>query len=79
MSEAQSVAQEILSISEAFAEEMALLNAMEAAALPEELDQCVRDLVRLIHDHGKGYAGTEHGDMTLPLLRALNKLVQEAA
>lgn len=53
-----------------------LLDAMQHKRLPPELDQDVRDLVRIIQEHGFDYVNTEHGDMTLPLLQSLNRLVQ---
>ena len=69
---------ELAKLSDNFATEMALMNAMEAAQLPKALDQDARDLVRLIQEHGKDYAETSNGDMTIPLMRALNRLVQAA-
>jgi hypothetical protein len=63
---------------EKFLSEIDLMNEMQLAGLPPELDQDVRDLVRLISDHGDSYKDTEHGDMTVSLLGSLNRLVQAA-
>lgn len=60
-------------------EHVQLLDEMEAAGLPEVLDQDARDLHRLIREHGKDYEGGPHGDMTLPLTRSLHRLVLAAA
>ncbi len=47
--------------------------------LGPELDQDLRDLTRIVMDHGAAYAETEHGDMTLPLLRSLCRIAEAAA
>ena len=41
-----------------------------------EYDQAVRDIVRLINEHGSGYKETEYGDMTIPLLKSLHTIVR---
>lgn len=62
-----------------FVEHYRLLDEMEQAGLPEQLDQDARDLHRLIRDHAWSYEKTSHGDMTIPLVRSLARLVQAAA
>jgi len=62
-------------IAEQFEEELRLLDEMEHAGLRADLDQSARDLCRLIQEHAHDYKGTEYGDMTLSLMRALHSLV----
>lgn len=62
-----------------FIRSMRALNSMELADLPPEFDQDVRDIARIIQEHGPDYADTEHGDMTAPLLESLARLVSAAA
>ena len=60
-------------------EHLKLLDLMEGQQLPDELDQDARDLHRIISDHAWRYEGTEFGDMTLPLVRSLARLVCAAS
>ena len=60
-------------------EHLKLLETMEAQQLPAKLDQDARDLHRLIREHAWRYKSTEFGDMTLPLVRSLSRLVCAAS
>jgi hypothetical protein len=59
---------------------MSVTEAIEAVStkVSADFDQSTRNLVRIIVDHGQDYVDTEFGDMTLPLLKDLLKIVKHA-
>lgn len=70
---------EITKIAEDFGRSLEILDEMEAAGLSPDLDQDVRDIVKIILEHGLDYENSEHGDMTVNLLESLRRLVGAAA
>lgn len=68
-----------LALAEDFRRGIEAMNTMQAAGLPPDLDQDVRDVARIILDHGEDYKDTEYGDMTTSLLESLSRLVLAAA
>lgn len=46
-----------------------------STTLGNDTDQSVRNIVRIITEHGGDYAKTEFGDMTVPLLNDFHKIL----
>jgi hypothetical protein len=66
---------ETIEIAEWMVRELGLIEAMQAASLPDGLDQDVRDLCRLIQEKAEYL---DFPNLRLDLLGSLNRLVQAA-